>query len=208
MKTILFQGDSITDSGRWTPQTIDIGHGYAAMVAATLGYESPEAYKFINRGISGNHIAAVYARIRTDIINIKPDLMSFMIGVNDVWHDLSDDPGGIATPKFRRIYDLMMTEIKEELPNCQILLMTPYYTEKSATFSADFKEQVMEKQEVTREMAKKYGTALYDTQEVVNEWTKRAPLEYWTPDGVHPTMFGHKSLAEGWLKVFRTMDLG
>jgi len=91
MKKILFQGDSITDFGREKNDVQGdwLGHGYAAMVSGALGYKYPNEFEFINRGISGNRIIDVLARVKNDIINLAPDYMSILIGVNDVWHEIS-----------------------------------------------------------------------------------------------------------------------
>ena len=86
MKTILFQGDSITDCGRGNSIS-GFGDGYAMLVTAQLGLDCPGEYTFYNKGIGGNRIVDVYARIKEDIINLKPDYMSLLIGVNDVWHE-------------------------------------------------------------------------------------------------------------------------
>ena len=82
---ILFQGDSITDVGRTRDNNdIAMGSGYPLLVKGALGLDNPGKMEFINRGISGNRIVDVYARIKRDIINLKPDVMSILIGVNDV----------------------------------------------------------------------------------------------------------------------------
>ena len=88
MKTILFQGDSITDAGRNREDPESLGTGYPLLVAAKLGYEYPGEYKFVNRGVSGNKSVDVAARIKEDIIDVAPDYMSLMVGVNDVWHGI------------------------------------------------------------------------------------------------------------------------
>lgn len=73
MKTILFQGDSITDASRPKDGDTNLGRGYAALVAAALGYECPGEFLFYNRGVSGNRITDLYARIKRDVLNLKPD---------------------------------------------------------------------------------------------------------------------------------------
>ena len=87
---ILFQGDSITDAGRDYNNDELLGRGYALLVSAELGLREPNQHTFINKGISGNRVVDLYARIKRDIINYQPDVMSSLIGVNDVWHELSD----------------------------------------------------------------------------------------------------------------------
>ena len=103
-KTILFQGDSITDCGRSRENDSDMGMGYPTMVKGELGLEYPGQYTFLNRGISGDRIVDIYARIKADIINLKPDYMSILIGVNDVWHELGGCCNGVSAEKYEKIY--------------------------------------------------------------------------------------------------------
>ena len=112
---ILFQGDSITDAGRDYNNDGALGRGYALLVEAALGYAEPGEHTFINKGISGNRIVDVYARMKRDILNYKPDVMSILIGVNDVWHELSDSPNGVDADKFFKIYSMLIEEVKEAL---------------------------------------------------------------------------------------------
>ena len=112
-KLILFQGDSITDCDRSRQVNTRQGFGYATMVQGQLGFECPGEYDFLNRGISGNRIVDVYARIKADIINLKPDYMSLLIGVNDVWHELGGG-NGVAPEKFEKIYGMLIEEIRSE----------------------------------------------------------------------------------------------
>lgn len=83
MNTVLFHGDSITDAGRYRDDPNDLGYGYARVVAGKLGFEFPNQYKFYNRGIGGYKIIDIYAGIKADIINLKPDYLSLLVGVND-----------------------------------------------------------------------------------------------------------------------------
>lgn len=101
-KRILFQGDSITDCGRVRDDFYDLGNGYPNLVTAMLGTDHPDEYEFVNRGISGNRIVDLYARIKIDFINLKPDYASIYIGVNDTWHEISRE-NGVDTEKFETI---------------------------------------------------------------------------------------------------------
>ncbi len=128
MSVILFQGDSITDCGRIRDDELDLGKGYDAYVVARLGNEIPETYQFYNRGISDNRIVDVYARIKADAINLHPDYMSILIGVNDFWHDFSCD-NGVDHIKFEKIYSMFIEEFKEFCPDTNILIMEPFILE-------------------------------------------------------------------------------
>ena len=111
-KRILFQGDSITDCGRNREDFYGMGEGYPYLIKGTLGMEAPEEYEFINRGVSGNRIVDLYARIKLDIINLKPDYLCIYIGVNDTWHEISRQ-NGVDTKKFEMIYVMLIDEIKQ-----------------------------------------------------------------------------------------------
>ena len=120
MKTLLFQGDSITDAGRDWNNDAQLGRGYAHLVEASLGYSEPNQHEFINKGISGNRVVDLYARIKRDIINYKPDVMSILIGVNDVWHEFSHE-NGVDAEKYYKIYDMLIEEVKAAFPGMEVL---------------------------------------------------------------------------------------
>ena len=84
---ILFQGDSITDAGRARDNNINVGRGYANLVKTCFNYTRPLEHEFFNRGVGGNKIVDLYARIRCDAINIAPDFMSVLVGINDIWQE-------------------------------------------------------------------------------------------------------------------------
>lgn len=136
MKRILFQGDSITDCGRVREDNVHVGSGYALLVKSQLGFENPGEYEFYNRGISGNRIVDLYARIKRDIINLAPDYISILIGVNDVWHEFSMD-NGVDADKFEKIYCMLIEEIREALPNVKIMIMEPFCLKGIATENTD-----------------------------------------------------------------------
>ena len=125
MKRILFQGDSITDCGRDRENDILMGRGYATNVAQSMGYDYPGEYEFINKGISGNRIVDLYARMKIDLINLKPDYMSILIGVNDTNCEI-DLQNGVSTEKYSKIYSMLIEEVLEALPNIKIMILEPF----------------------------------------------------------------------------------
>lgn len=204
MKTILFQGDSITDASR-TKDDANIGRGYAALVAATLGYKCPGEYEFINRGINGNRVTDLYARIKRDMINLRPDVMSILIGVNDVWHEYDFGGGnGVDAEKYYRIYSMLIEEVGEALPNTQIMIMEPFVLKGTATDQNwdIFYAEVRKRADKAREIARKYELAFVPLQKQFEAVTKQAPEEHWLKDGVHPTLAGHELIRQEWLKGF------
>lgn len=208
MRTVLFQGDSITDCGR----NDGLGNGYAMMLAAQLGFESPGEYAFYNRGISGNRSVDMYARIKADVINLRPNYMSILIGVNDVWHEFSRQ-NGVDAEKFEKIYCLFIEEIKEALPDIQILLLEPFCLRGSATDNTDdcpekwerFSAEVKKRAEKTKKVAQKYNLPFVPLQKQFEEVAQETGSSYWLWDGVHPTAMGHELIKRHWLKAFSDM---
>lgn len=204
---ILFQGDSITDAFRSRGDEPNFGCGYPLLVKACMGFAEPGKYEFVNKGISGNRIVDVYARIKNDIININPDVMSILIGVNDVWHDFLEIPNGVDAEKFYLIYDLLVSEVLATNPKIKIIIMEPFVLKGSATTENwdIFKTEVNKRAEMAKKIAEKYDFPFVFLQEGFNELAKTTPNEYWLYDGVHPTSFGHEFIKQEWLKAFNAL---
>lgn len=204
---ILFQGDSITDAGRARDNDDNVGIGYPLLVKASLGFEEPGKYTFVNRGISGNRIVDVYARIKADIINLKPDVMSMLIGVNDVWHEFTANPNGVDADKFFKIYDMLIEEIKAALPDIKIMIMEPFVLRGPATEDKidGFGCEVVKRAEMAKKIADKYGLVYIPLQEGFDELSKKEATTYWLRDGVHPTAMGHEYIKNQWLKAFKEL---
>lgn len=212
MKTILFQGDSITDCGRSWEDFSKVGTGYPLLVKAQLGYENPEEYVFQNRGIGGNRIVDLYARIKSDIINLKPDYMSILIGVNDVWHDLVHK-NGVDADKFEKIYGMLIEEVKEALPDIKIMLFEPFCLPGIGTDSTEempdkwsiFRSEVDKRAEKVRAVAAKYDLISIPLQPLFDKAAENTEYSYWLYDGVHPTAMGHELIKREWLKHFEQL---
>ena len=113
---ILFFGDSITDMGRSREcdkpsQIHSYGSGYPIFVASDLYRENPNAHEVFNRGISGHRIVDLYARIKKDVWNLKPDVLSILIGINDVWHEVSYQ-NGVEVERFEKVYRMIIEDSK------------------------------------------------------------------------------------------------
>ena len=87
---ILFQGDSVTDAGRDRSNPHDMGEGYPRYASAMIQDSYPDTgFEFVNLGISGNRTADLVSRLESDFVDVQPDIVSVMIGINDVWHHYS-----------------------------------------------------------------------------------------------------------------------
>lgn len=214
MKTILFQGDSITDAGRSRESDAHAGIGYPTLVKGELGLEHPNQYIMYNRGISGDRVVDLYARIKLHFINLNPDIISILVGVNDAYHEIIHK-NGVDAEKYFKLYSMLIEEIKEALPNVTIMIMEPFLLKGAATQDTEecpnkwsiFDSEVKKRAQKAREVAQKYNLPFIPLQDKFDEAAKLAPNEYWLYDGVHPTTAGHELIKREWLKCFYALNL-
>lgn len=207
MKTILFQGDSVTDCGRSRDNDAWLGSGYPLLVEAALGFDAPGEYRFINRGVSGDRVESVYKRRKEDIMDVKPDVMSLLIGVNDIWHPLNQ---GIITDtaELEALLDTLVCEVQSALPETKIVLMAPFILRAAATDDSPdlpnrfslFYRGVREIAQRMQTLAERRNLAFLDLQNAFEEAAKTAEPSYWLADGVHPTIKGHELIKRELLK--------
>jgi acyl-CoA thioesterase I len=200
---VLFQGDSITDSGRDRESDVHLGFGYANMIAAWLSALHPEMnLGFINRGISGNRVKDLVGRWEPDCIALKPDWVSIMIGINDVWRRYdNNDPTSVGD--FEAGYREIIRRTREET-DARLVLCEPFVLHTSEDREI-WREDLEPKIEVVSQLAKEFS-AIY----VSLDWLfaaaadKREPA-FWAHDGVHPTQAGHALIAQAWLRAMRVI---
>lgn len=208
MKTILFQGDSITDAGRVRENPASLGWGYPQFVAGRLGVQQPGVFRVVNRGVSGNRVVDLYARMKRDILNLRPDVLSILVGVNDVWHEL-EWQNGVSAPKFQKVYRMLLEEVREALPQTKIVLMEPFVAAGSATrANLDcFTREVALRAEAVATLAAEFDLPMIRLQQDLDVMGKNVPEDWWLIDGVHPTAAFHQYLADRWLETFYNLDL-
>ena len=198
---ILFQGDSITDGnrGRSADPNHILGHGYAFLIAAKFGAAFPEAkLEFFNRGVSGNTVLDLEKRWPKDTLDLKPDVLSILIGVNDKGR-------GVPFDQFEQTYDKLLTDAKAANPKLKLVLCEPFIVNHLATtpqHGAPNADIVLRQQIVAR-LAKKHGAALVHFQAALDRATERAPALHWIWDDIHPTYSGHQILADEWERTVR-----
>lgn len=206
MKTILFQGDSITDAGRNFQDDACMGYGYATMTAGKIAVDWPGQYQVINKGISGNRIVDVYARIKKDIINLNPSYMSILIGVNDVWHEFGER-NGVDAVKFERVFDWLITELKEALPELKILILEPFVLKGPATEHVweGFSSEVSLRAAACKRLAEKHDLIFVPLQEKLEALAAATSNTYVLGDGVHPTYAGHELISREVYNVYKDL---
>lgn len=203
---ILFQGDSITDGarGRNNDPNHVLGHSYAFLVAAKYGTLYPERnLAFFNRGISGNKVPDLLNRWQKDAVDLKPTVVSILIGVNDIWHPLLSTNQTVSVEKYEEGYDKLLAQTVAALPNAKIILLEPFITPGKATSPKwdVWQEHVQKFQAVVTKLGAKYNAPVVKLQRVFDDAGKRAPAEYWVWDGVHPTYAGNQLIADELVRV-------
>lgn len=210
MKTILFQGDSITDCGRLTcggagyPVEYNMGPGYPGLIASFLQGEYPEKdFKVYNRGISGNRIVDLYARWKMDALNLEPDIISIFIGINDVGHEISHK-NGVEAERFDKIYRMMLDWTVSELPEVKFIIMEPFilpFDEEDNLWM----DEVARRRSIIKNIAADYKAAFIPVQSIFDNALQRAPHSHWMADRLHPCAAGHHLLAKAWLEAAKPL---
>lgn len=201
----LFQGDSITDGNRGRNEDPNhiLGHGYCFAVASRIGTDFPQhGFDFKNRGISGNTVSDLARRWQTDTLDLKPDVLSLLVGINDVnaWIDEKED--ALDAKKFESVYRKLLSSCREQNPGLLIVLGLPFF------FASGWRKEqydkwhplTLERAEIVRRIAADFDAVLIDYPTMFEEAQQRAPIDYWIWDGVHPTVFGHELMAREWIK--------
>ena len=206
--TVVFFGDSITDGGRarkGRDYNHTMGQGYAFILAAMLGDQLAERdLTFINRGISGNTVPDLQARWKADVLDLKPDFLSILIGVNDTF---TPKGTGETVEQYEQGYDKLLGDTLAALPGVKIVLGQPFllpvgkFKDNYATSFAKLKER----QAVVDRLAAKYRLPVVRYQEAFDAACRRAPADHWLWDGIHPHYAGHGLMAREWMKTVSAM---
>ncbi len=206
--TILFQGDSITDAGRNKQDNSynnarALGSGYAMLAGAALleKYASLDL-KVFNKGISGNKVYQLAERWDTDCLDIKPDILSILIGVNDIWHKLNGQYDGTVTV-YKNDYIALLERTRKALPAVKLIICEPYAVPGVKAVDDKWYPEFYDYQAAAREIADQFGATFIPYQKVYDEAQKQAPGAYWTGDGVHASLAGAQLMAQAWLAAVK-----
>jgi lysophospholipase L1-like esterase len=207
-QTILFQGDSITDSGRNKEDSgfntaRCLGSGYPMLTAAALLEKHADLQlKIFNKGVSGNKVYQLVDRWDNDCIAIKPDVLSILIGVNDLWHKLNGQYNG-TVEVYRKDYIALIEMTKRLLPDVRLIIGEPFGVKGIKAVNDTWYPEFLEYQKAAREVADQFGAAFIPYQAIYDEAQKQAPGVFWTADGVHPTLAGAQLMSQALLSVIK-----
>src|ERR1044072_802815 len=197
---ILFQGDSITDAGRKRedakPNDVgSLGRGYSFLAAASrLEKHADKNLQIYNKGISGNKVYQLAERWDADCLDLKPDVLSILIGVNDFWHTLTNGYTG-TVQKYSDDYKALLTRPKDKLPDVKLIIGEPFAVTGVRAVDDKWYPAFNDYRAAAREIAVSFGATFIPYQTIFDKAQKLAPGAYWTGDGVHPSVAGARLMA-------------
>lgn len=201
---VLFQGDSITDAGRDRKREDNandvraLGTGYALFISSQLlARRADPGLKIYNRGISGNKVFQLAERWDKDCLALKPNVLSILIGVNDLWHTLNGDYNG-TVEIYEKDYRALLTRTQQVLPEVKFVICEPFVLHCGAVSDRWF-PAFDGYRAAARRVATDFHATFVPFQTMFDKAVKDAPPAYWAGDGVHPTMAGAALMAQTWL---------
>ena len=203
---VLFQGDSITDAGRSREHADEansqpgLGTGYAWLAASSLLVErAGEGLSVFNRGTSGHKVFQLADRWDHDCLDLKPDVLSILIGVNDIWHSRGDSYDG-TVEIYERDYDALLTRTRKALPDLALVICEPFLLRCGAVDDTWFPE-FDHYRAAARRVADSHGATWVGFQAMFDRAVNHAPPEHWAGDGVHPSSAGAALMAQTWMNT-------
>ncbi|MDR0553927.1 MAG: SGNH/GDSL hydrolase family protein [Treponema sp.] len=200
-KTVLFQGDSVTDCGRNREDPEHLGGGYPSHVAGIWANLFPgHNTRFVNRGVSGDRTSNLLERYEKDFVAVKPDVVSILIGINDVWRRYDrNDP--TSPEQFEKNYRTLLENLRRDLKGVFIVIIEPFLL-GSDPGKKGYREDLDPKIQVIRSLAITYADAFLPLDGIFARYAVEGRREAdMSADGVHPTSVGHGIIAAEWLKL-------
>ena len=208
---LLFQGDSITDTGRTgaADPSLSLGEGYPAKIAAKL---AERGIKVINRGISGNTLAQIAQRWQSDALSLKPDVVTILVGINDVYEFMrakKENPDSTFDfVSWEKQYRSLLDSLRCGNSNIKIMIGAPFISNdgKNGKLSnyAEYDSMVSQLAAITKSIAHDYNAAFLPFNSMFAQLIAQQPRPgYWIWDGIHPTPAAVKLIATEWLKIYK-----
>ena len=201
---ILFQGDSITDAGRDKRNYHDLGKGYPKYAAEAIRAANPDReFEFINFGISGNRTCQLFDRLYADAIAFQPDIISILIGINDIWHRYGGNRIETTDEQIETNYRAILTRLRAQT-NAKIVMLAPYLLdcERVEHMRGDLERLLV----IVRKLAAEFADVYIPLDELFGEAVKTQPEAlYYSADGVHPNANGSEFIGKHLAKAFASL---
>ena len=198
---VLFQGDSITDAGRDKRNYHDMGRGYPKYAAELVAQNHPEVeFDFINLGIGGNRTDQLCDRLYKDAIELEPDVISILIGINDIWHRYGGEKVMTTDAQLELNYRTILTNLRK-YTNAKIMIITPYVLDYDNETRQAMRRDLLTILPIIKGLADEFADVYMPLHEIFAEAipTQPEPL-YYSGDGVHPNDNGSRFIGEQYAK--------
>ncbi len=199
---VLFIGDSITDAGRDYGDSDNLGRGYAHLIAAHLSNKYPDYdLKFYNRGINGNKVLDIKNRWEEDCLALNPDVVSILVGINDVWHrvDADEEQNEETYAQFEEDFRYLLKSLAQR-SDARVVIVEPFVLPYPKDRN-NWRQYLDPRIHIIRRIANDYHAALIPMDGILNaKGIENGFQTYTGNDGVHPTLTGHALIAETWLQ--------
>lgn len=203
-ETVLFQGDSVTDMDRNAdPNGIGVGYVYST-VSLFHALHPDMNVTFINRGISGNRVKDLQARWQEDALDLNPDVLSILIGINDTWRRFdANDP--TSTQAYEDSYRDILTQARRKNPDLKLILMDPFMLSAPIGDPKEWREDLNPRIAVVERLAKEFDALHIKLDELFTQACKTVSPAFWASDGIHPDPNGRAFIALAWLRAVGAM---
>jgi lysophospholipase L1-like esterase len=200
-QTLLFIGDSITDCDHRDAPYAPLGRGYVRLFSDLLTIREPtKTIAILNRGIGGNNVEDLRSRWSDDVFSYRPDWLSIKIGINDLNSNLcGKDPLWLNPDMYEKTYREILTLTRKELPDCQILLISPFFLsrdQQKESYRGKVNRYIPEYIAAVHGLHREFGTRYLGLQEVFDQHLKHRHPDVFAPEPVHPNQTGHLLIAE------------
>ncbi len=195
---LLFIGDSITDCGRRTEERKPLGNGYVKVITGMLdaSYGDYEL-EYFNRGVGGDTILHLEARWKEDCIELGCDWVSILVGINDAHKFVRDNEQDFSPENYKAVYHRLLGEIVERTHG-KIILWEPFYFVTPQSGCPEVAEHINAYIQVVNSLADEFSdrvVGVIHTQKLFTEASQKRWIEFWIPEGVHPSYAGHSLMA-------------
>lgn len=199
---ILFQGDSITDADRDRSDYHKMGLGYAAIVVQKLTEKYPNVdFEFINLGLSGNRTDQLFDRLTPDCVELDPDIVSVLIGINDVWHRYEYEFIPTTDEQIALNFKCILERIKRDT-KAKLIVLQPFTEgDDQARMQSDVDRLIA----MVNDIAEKYADTYIRTNEIIHADENYGKEHYFTRDGVHPCTTGAEFIADLYVEAISPM---
>jgi lysophospholipase L1-like esterase len=201
---VVFQGDSITDAGRDKRNYHHMGNGYPKYAAQLMQENHPEIeFEFINQGISGNRTCQLFDRLYPDALAFEPDIISILIGINDVWHRHGSVHIATTDLQIETNYRAILERLKKET-KAKIVILCPFLLDDEAKES--WRDEVDRVIAIVRKLADEFADVYIPLDLLFEEALKTQPEpKYYSADGVHPNDNGRAFIGKHYADAVRPL---